>query len=211
MTATKHQIRGKFITVEGVEGVGKSTNAVFVREQIQQAGFEVIVSREPGGTATGERIRSILLDKKEHQMTALTELLLMFAARSQHIEQVIRPALERGAWVLSDRFTDSSFAYQGGGRQLAPSVIEQLQDLVVGDCRPDLVLILDLDVETGLARASRRSAADRFELEQQAFFERVRNTFLERSKLPGYQLIDASQPLEAVQQEILCALETILR
>lgn len=211
MTATKHQIRGKFITVEGVEGVGKSTNAEFVREQIEQAGFEVIVSREPGGTATGERIRSILLDKEEHQMTALTELLLMFAARSQHIEQVIRPALERGAWVLSDRFTDSSFAYQGGGRQLAPSVIEQLQDIVVGDCRPDLVLILDLDVETGLARASRRSAADRFELEQQAFFERVRNTFLERSKLPGYQLIDASQPLEAVQQEILCALETILR
>lgn len=211
MNSKTEQLRGKFLTVEGVEGVGKSTNVEFIRSLLEAAGHEVIVTREPGGTATGERVRSILLDKDEQKMTALTELLLMFAARSQHISEVIEPALARGAWVVCDRFTDSSYAYQGGGRQLSAESIEQLETLVVDACRPDLVLILDLDVREGLARASRRSVADRFELEEQAFFDRVRRTFVERATRPGYQLIDASSSLAVVQRDIRQAVTELLQ
>lgn len=194
--------RGKFISLEGVEGVGKSTNIELIAGLVGEAGHEVVVTREPGGTALGERIRQILLDKNERQMTPMTELLLMFAARAQHVNEVIEPALARGAWVISDRFTDSSFAYQGGGRQLGEEVVAQIEHLVLSDFRPDLVFILDLDIETGLKRAARVAEADRFESEQKAFFERVRAAFIHRSTLPGYFRIDASSPIDQVQAEI---------
>ena len=129
---------GKFITLEGVEGVGKSTNLELISDLVESGGYDVLLTREPGGTRLGERVRDILLDKKETGMTPMAELLLMFAARAQHVEEVIKPALARGTWVVSDRFTDSSYAYQGGGRQLGSDVVAELEQLVLGDFRPDL-------------------------------------------------------------------------
>lgn len=202
--------KGKLITIEGVEGVGKSTNIEAIAKQIGESGFEVLVTREPGGTPLGERVREILLDKKENKMTPMTELLLMFATRAQHYAEVIVPALEQGIWVISDRFTDSSYAYQGGGRELGDKPVQLLESLVLEDFRPDLVLILDLDVRAGLQRAATVAEADRFEREQQTFFERVRRVFVERSQLPGYHLIDASQPIGAVQRDINEIVGTLL-
>jgi len=202
---------GRFITIEGTEGVGKSTNIALVREIVARYGHEVLMTREPGGTGTGERVREILLDKDEQQMTAMTELLLMFAARAQHVEEVIRPAVENGIWVISDRFTDSSYAYQGGGRELGSRPVELLESLVLGDFRPDLTLVLDVDVETGLARATSEAEADRFESEHRAFFERVRAAFVERAALPGCHLIDASQSIERVQADIQSIMEDFCR
>lgn len=202
---------GRFIVIEGVEGVGKSTNISLVGDLLREAGREVVMTREPGGTGTGERIRQILLDRSETRMSAMTELLLMFAARVQHVEEVIRPALARGAWVVSDRFTDSSYAYQGGGRELGHEVVARVEQLSLGGFRPDLVLLLDLDVSTGLDRATRDNEADRFESEQLAFFERVRAAFLARAVGPGYRVIDASQPLEAVSSEIRRVIGEILQ
>jgi dTMP kinase len=193
---------GRFITVEGVEGVGKSTNVAFLADLIRAEGFEVLVTREPGGTPLGERVREILLDKSEQEMSPIAELLLMFAARVQHVEQVIKPALNRGTWVISDRFTDSSYAYQGGGRQLGEQKVREVEISSLGDFRPDLVLVLDLDVEEGLKRAARVGVADRFESEQKLFFERVRAVFLERATQAGYALIDASVSVDEVQTEI---------
>lgn len=193
---------GKFITLEGVEGVGKSTNLELISGLVESGGYDVLLTREPGGTRLGERVRDILLDKKETGMTPMAELLLMFAARAQHVEEVIKPALARGTWVVSDRFTDSSYAYQGGGRQLGSNVVAELEQQVLGDFRPDLVIILDLDVQTGLERASKVSEADRFESEERAFFERVRETFVDRSTASGYRLVDAGQPLNEVQEVI---------
>jgi len=199
--------RGRFITIEGVEGVGKSTNLTVLETLIKEQGFDVLVTREPGGTATGERVRAILLDKEEQKMTAMTELLLMFAARRQHVEQVIEPALASGVWVISDRFTDSSYAYQGGGRQLGSQTVAELEGYVLGDFSPDLTIILDLDVSTSLARATSGSEADRFESEQLEFFERVRHVFLDRASGDRYRVIDACQTIDQVQVEIRQVIE----
>lgn len=168
---------GLFITLEGPEGAGKSTNREYLAERLRAAGIEVVLTREPGGTPLAERIREVLLAPIEEVMNPDTELLLVFAARAQHLAEVIRPALARGAVVLCDRFTDSTYAYQGGGRGLSLERIAALETFVQGDLRPDLTLVFDLPVEIGLARASARGRLDRFELEGQAFFNAVRNAF----------------------------------
>lgn len=203
--------RGKFLTIEGTEGVGKSTNLAFVRDWLQARSIEVIVTREPGGTALAEEIRSLLLAKRDEPVDENAELLLVFAARAQHIAQVIKPALARGAWVLSDRFTDATYAYQGGGRGLNKSVIAQLELLVQGELRPDLTLILDIDVELGLERARQRGELDRFESETLAFFERVRVAYQERAAVAPtrYAVINAGQPLEKVQSDIALSLSKL--
>jgi dTMP kinase len=201
-------MKGKFITVEGIEGVGKSTNMEYIHRELQAAGRDVLVTREPGGTPLAEAIRELLLDPAFTGMDTLCELQLMFAARAEHLAKVIRPALAAGQWVLCDRFTDATYAYQGGGRGVDPGVIARLEDLVQGDFRPDLTLLLDVPVATGLARASLRGAPDRFEQEQVGFFERVRQAYLELARRnPGrYRVIDASQPLEGVQRLIRACL-----
>ncbi len=195
---------GRFITVEGTEGVGKSTNIDFLAESLRIRGKEVILTREPGGTPLAEELRNILLTPGTERISAETELLLMFAARAQHLENVIRPALQRGAWVISDRFTDATYAYQGGGRGMSVQSIAVLENLVQGALRPDMTLLLDLPVEIGLRRASQRSTPDRIEQEKVAFFERVRQAYLQRAQQDPSRIkvIDASRPLTDVQQQI---------
>ncbi len=195
---------GKFITLEGAEGVGKTTNREFIRSCIEMSGHSVSVTREPGGTPLAEQIRGLLLEHREGGMTSDTELLLMFAARAEHLARVIRPALDAGQWVLCDRFTDATYAYQGGGRGIPSSRIAALEEWVQGDVRPDLTLLLDLPVAEGLQRAGKRSSPDRFESEQAAFFERVRQAYLALAQQhpARYRVIDAAQPLEVVQQRI---------
>jgi len=195
---------GKFVTVEGSEGVGKSTNIGFIKDVLESSGKEIVLTREPGGTAPGERIRDILLDNKINTMSDDTELLLMFAARAQHLAEVIKPALEQGKWVICDRFTDATYAYQGGGRGIDTSRIATLENWVQGDLRPDLTILLDINVNEGLERAGQRSEPDRFELEKQAFFERVRNAYLKMAKdnPERFRTIDAGKPLNDVQAQI---------
>lgn len=203
---------GKFITVEGTEGVGKSTNMAFIEAWLKKAGMELVVTREPGGTELGEKLRAVLLDAKEQSMCDDTELLLMFAARAQHLQEIIQPALAAGKWVLCDRFTDATYAYQGGGRGIKMSRIAQLEQWVQGDLRPDMTLILDLPVAAGLERAGKRSEPDRFELEKHDFFNKVRDTYLARAAvLPErYQVIDAAPSITEVQQSIQCVLEKMV-
>lgn len=198
------QQHGKFLTIEGTEGVGKSTNLAYVKAWLETRGIEVIVTREPGGTPLAEEIRALLLTRRDEAVDETAELLLVFAARAQHIARVIKPALARGAWVLSDRFTDATFAYQGGGRGLSMDTIAQLEQLVQGELRPDLTLILDIDVQLGLERARQRGELDRFESETIAFFERVRAAYRARVDAHPlrYALINAGQPLAAVQTAI---------
>lgn len=193
-----------FITLEGSEGVGKTSNLEFIKSLLDKAGIEYIETREPGGTPLGEALRQTLLGEDFKGMSDDTELMLMFAARAEHVAQVIRPALERGQWVLCDRFTDSTYAYQGGGRQLDMDRIAGLEQWVLGDLRPDLTLLLDAPVEIGRERAGKRSEPDRFEQERDAFFNRVRDTYLDRAKQdPGrVKVIDASLDLPAVQSQI---------
>lgn len=195
---------GLFITLEGPEGAGKSTNREYLAERLRAAGIEVLLTREPGGTPLAERIREVLLTPGDEVMNADTELLLVFAARAQHLAAVIRPALARGAVVLCDRFTDSTYAYQGGGRGLSVERIATLEHFVQGELRPDLTLVFDLPVEIGLARASARGRLDRFEQEGRVFFEAVRNAYLKRAEADParYQLVDAAQPLAQVQQAL---------
>lgn len=195
---------GLFITLEGPEGAGKSTNRDYLAERLRSAGCEVVLTREPGGTPLAERIRELLLAPSDEPMAVDTELLLVFAARAQHLAQVIRPALAAGKVVLCDRFTDATYAYQGGGRGLPQERIAQLEAFVQGDLRPDLTLVFDLPVEVGLARALARGRLDRFEQEAQAFFEAVRHTYLERARLAPerYRVLDAAQPLVAVQAQL---------
>jgi dTMP kinase len=196
--------RGKFITIEGVEGVGKSTNIAHLRNLIETAGFEVVLTREPGGTPLGEAIRGLLLDPRYTGMSPDCELQLMFAARAEHLARVIHPTLANGQWVLCDRFTDATYAYQGGGRGIDPEKIAHLEQWVQGDFRPDLTVLLDVPVEVGLARAGNRGELDRFEREQIVFFERVRQTYLDLAvRHDGrYRVIDANQPLAMVQQQL---------
>jgi dTMP kinase len=204
--------KGKFITLEGSEGAGKTTAIDAIREWSKNAGIELLVTREPGGTPTAEKIRNLLLDKNNNDILPDTELLLMFAARAQHLNELILPAILQGRWVICDRFTDATYAYQGGGRNIDMRRIEQLENWVQGDLRPDLTLLLDLPVEVGLARASNRSEPDRFEIEKSSFFERVRKVYLDRAtQFPEqYRVIDATKTIEEVQSQIHQALNEYL-
>ena len=195
---------GLFITLEGPEGAGKSTNRDYLATRLREQGIDVLLTREPGGTPLAERVRELLLAPSEEPMAADTELLLVFAARAQHLAQVICPALARGAVVLCDRFTDATYAYQGGGRGLSEVRIEVLENFVQDTLRPDLTLVFDLPVEVGLARAAARGRLDRFEQEGQSFFEAVRQTYLRRAALQPqrYYILDASQSLAGVQQAL---------
>lgn len=200
--------RGKFITVEGMEGVGKTTNIRIIESVLERAGIAFETTREPGGTPVAESIRTLLVDHGNEHMEALTELLLVFAARAQHLNAFILPALAAGTWVVCDRFTDSTYAYQGGGRGIDPAVIKDLERIALDGVEPDLTFVLDLDPEEGLARAEARGAKDRFESEGIDFFHRVRQTYLERAKThERMKVIDASANVETVGRRISSILE----
>lgn len=208
-------MHGRFITFEGGEGAGKSTQIALAAEWLRKRGLEVVLTREPGGTPRAERLRGMLLERDVEPMPESCELLLMFAARATHLENLVRPAVTRGAWVLCDRFTDATYAYQGGGRRLPVGHIDALAAIVHPDFWPDLTVLLDLPVATGLARAAARNGADgpdRFESEQQAFFERVRAAYLERARAEParFRLIDAAQPAGQVARRIEGALADLL-
>lgn len=200
--------RGRFIVVDGIEGAGKSTQLETLRQYLGSTGLTVVCTREPGGTALGEQLRALLLQPRPEGIADDTELLLMFAARAEHIARVIEPALARGDWVLCDRFTDASYAYQGGGRGLSLDRILHLEEFVQGALRPDLVLIYDLPPETGLARAGRRGAADRFEQEEYEFHARVRLAYLNRAATAParYRVLDAAPAQPEVAAATLSAI-----
>ncbi len=205
-------MKGLFVTLEGPEGAGKSTNREYLADRLRARELDVVLTREPGGTPLAERIRDLLLTPADEPMAVDTELLLVFAARAQHLAQVIRPALARGAVVLCDRFTDATYAYQGGGRGLPLERIAQLETFVQGDLRPDLTLIFDLPVEVGLARAAARGRLDRFEQEGICFFEAVRSAYLQRAEAAPsrYRVLDAGQPLSAVQRDVEALIPELL-
>jgi dTMP kinase len=200
--------RGRFITLEGGEGAGKSTQVDRLRQFLAARGIPVITTREPGGTPVAELIRGVLLSKDHPAMHPDTELLLMFAARAEHLRTLILPALESGTWVICDRFTDATYAYQGGGRGLNMARIAALETWVQGPVRPDLTLLLDMDVKAGLARARGRGEADRFEQETVEFFERVRRTYLDRarSEPQRYRVVDATGSMDQVTAALEAAL-----
>ncbi len=195
---------GKFITLEGIEGVGKTSNLQYIKQLLEQAGHDCVATREPGGTNLGEALRGLLLSHSDENMSADTELLMMFAARAEHLSKVILPALAAGKTVLCDRFTEATYAYQGGGRQLDTDKISKLEDWVQADLRPDLTIILDAPVAIGRARAGSRSAPDRIEKEQDDFFQRVRDAYIELAHQQPQRicLVDASLDLNAVQTQI---------
>ncbi len=203
---------GRFITVEGVEGAGKSTQLPFIHEVLSKAGPEVVITREPGGTEIGESLRDLLLEPRADPMASDTELLLMFAARSEHLAKLIRPALDAGRWVLCDRFTDATYAYQGGGRGIPADRIAILEDWVQGGLRPNLTLVLDVPVSVGMQRVHARGGHDRFEQEKTRFFERIRNTYLERarSQPKRYRVVDASGTIEETKRLLRQVLEDYL-
>jgi len=200
---------GKFITVEGIEGAGKTTCMQVVTEVIENQGITAIHTREPGGTDLGEDLRNLLLGHKHTGMSDDAELLMMFAARAEHIAQKIQPALDDGQWVLCDRFTDATYAYQGYGRGVSLEKISGLENWVQGKLRPDLTLLMDLPVEVGMERAGKRSAPDRFESEAWDFFERIRQGYLSiAAEQPSrVKVIDASQDLPDVQAQVRVAIE----
>lgn len=203
-------MHGKFITIEGTEGVGKTTNIEFIQTWLNQQQVDFVTTREPGGTPLAEQIRELLLTPRDEKVCNSAELLLMFAGRAQHLDQVIVPAVQSGLCVVCDRFTDATYAYQGFGRGMDSTLIAHLERLVQAELRPDLTLILDIPVEIGLQRASQRSAPDRFEREQTEFFERVRQGYLSiaANEPERCVVIDASQPLEDVQRDITTALKS---
>ena len=205
--------RGRFISVEGGEGAGKSTNIEGLRARLHAAGLRVVVTREPGGTPLAEEIRRLLLAPRDEVVCEDAELLLVFAARMQHVERVIKPALARGEWVISDRFTDATIAYQGAGRRMGVERIQALRTLLLGDFAPDLTLLLDLPVDSGMQRLAGRGAPDRFEMEDRAFFDRVRAAYLQLAAAePGrFRVIDAARPLPEVQAAVAQALDGFLR
>ena len=194
----------KFITLEGIEGVGKTSNLRYIKELLERAGHDCVVTREPGGTNLGEALRGLLLSHSDDNMSADAELLMMFAARAEHLSKVILPAIENNQTVLCDRFTEATYAYQGGGRMLDVDKISKLEDWVQGDLRPDLTVILDAPVEIGRARAGRRSEPDRIEKEHDDFFQRVREAYIELANHYPHRicLVDASVELKNVQQQI---------
>ncbi len=203
---------GCFISVEGIEGVGKSTNVEFIYQYLKDEGIDIVKTREPGGTELGEAIRHILLTPHHNDITDDTELLLMFAARSQHITTKIIPALSQDQWVLCDRFTDASYAYQGGGRAISYERIEILERWVQGTLRPDVTLLLDAPVELAMSRVHRRGEHDRFEQEEETFFQNVRTSYLAMAKRSPnrYRVIDASLDLEHVQAQIKTEMDHII-
>jgi len=200
-----------FITLEGCEGVGKSTALSYIKNYLSEKNINFIVTREPGGTGVAEALRKILLHHDDETILPITELLLIFAARAQHIAHVIKPALEAKQWVISDRFTDASFAYQGGGRKMSMDQLHILSDWVQGDLQPNLTLLFDAPVEIGLSRMTVRGATDRIEKEKADFFERVRAVYLARAnQFPErFKIIDATQSFESVQKQIEQALKQI--
>lgn len=203
--------RGCFITLEGGEGCGKTTNIDFLKQYLESQGKAVVVTREPGGTPLAESIRQLLLHVEDEPVAVDTELLLMFAARAQHVAQLIKPALVAGKWVICSRFTDSTYAYQGGGRGIEWQRISDLEQYVLGDFRPDATILLDVSVDVGMQRARNRADLDRIEKEDLAFFERVRQTFLRlASESPvRYHVINAEQPLQTVQQQLVSVMNTL--
>jgi len=203
--------KGIFITFEGVEGAGKTTNIAFIADKLQKAGHEILLTREPGGTKTGEAIREILISKDLPEMHHTTELLLMFAARAEHLHRKIIPALEQGKWVLCDRFTDASYAYQGAGRGIDLKKIAILETFVQNSLRPDYTFLFDLEADIGLARAHSRGEADRFEQQHIDFFNRVRSQYLKMAEAEKdrYRIINAKHDLETVQQQISHVLDEL--
>jgi len=195
---------GRFISLEGGEGVGKTTNIVYIQSLLEEQNISVLLTREPGGTPLAEAMRQLLLDKNQEEITEQAELLMMFAARAQHIKHVIKPALEQGVWVLCDRFTDATYAYQGGGRAMDVTAIKWLENFVQGELRPDLTLLLDAPVQVGMSRAAQRGKLDRFELEKITFFEKVREAYLAMAAQQPVRIkvVNATQTLEHVQAEI---------
>ena len=205
-------MRGRFITIEGTEGVGKTTNIEYIKQWLDTNHISFVSTREPGGTPLAEEIRELLLANRDEKVCSKAELLMMFAGRAQHIDQVIEPQLAAGNWVLCDRFTDATYAYQGAGREMDSELIASLETMVQASMRPDLTLVLDVPVELGLERAGKRSEPDRFELEKTDFFNRVRNAYLSMAEQnpQRYKIIDASKTLEVVQQQIAYTLNNFL-
>ena len=203
--------KGFFITLEGIEGAGKSTMVNFIENFLIKDGHDVIKTREPGGTKIGEQIRTILLKNENNNLTADTELLLMFAARAQHMNEIITPALSSGKTILCDRFIDASYAYQGGGRGIDASHINLLEKWIQSNLMPDLTLLFDLDVSVGMARSQKRSAADRFEQEKSIFFEKVRACYLKRAEdePDRFRIINSGLPLQKVEDEITAILRKL--
>jgi dTMP kinase len=203
--------KGKFITIDGIEGAGKSTQIAFICDYLQRKGLDVVKTREPGGTELGDKIRKLLLSRDTGDMHSDTELLLMFSDRNEHIQRKIKPALNAGKWVVSDRFTDASFAYQGGGRELDIERISELESWVHGEFQPDLTIILDIETDLGMRRIEARVEKDRIEQEDWDFFERVRKAFVDRAKKypERIKLIDATCSVEEVQQKIKSLLEAL--
>lgn len=203
--------KGKFITIDGVEGAGKSTQIAFICDYLKSRQIDVVLTREPGGTDVGEKIRELLLSNDTGKMHADTELMLMFAARNEHIQNKILPALNNGSWVLSDRFTDASYAYQGGGRGLSIERITQLEAWTLQDFAPDMTFLLDLSVEIGMSRVENRGEKDRIESEAIDFFNRVRQTYIDRSKQypDRIKLIDSSKTPDYTKAQIQAILETL--
>jgi len=204
--------KGLFITFEGVEGAGKTTNIQYIAEKIQEAGHSILLTREPGGTELSEAIRELLISKEYPEMHMDTELLLMFAARSEHLHKKILPAINEGKWVLCDRFTDASYAYQGAGRGISDTNIATLEKLVQGTLKPDYTFLFDLEAQIGLSRAKNRGETDRFEQQHIDFFNRVRNQYLAMAKAEQnrYRIVNAQHDLNTVQKQISALLTDIL-
>jgi dTMP kinase len=204
---------GKFITIEGIEGAGKSTQLTFIENYLADRNQPLVVTREPGGTKLGEQIRELLLTPRSEGMAVDTELLLMFAARAEHIEQVIKPALKRNEWVLSDRFTDATFAYQGGGRGISQQRITEIANWTLKGLQPDLTLLFDLPVEVGQQRVlSRNQGVDRFEQEKIDFFQRIKECYLERAQQEPHRIkvIDANKSIKEIQNQLTILLDRLL-
>ncbi|UCE76277.1 MAG: dTMP kinase [Gammaproteobacteria bacterium] len=210
--APEDKSTGCFLTFEGGEGAGKSTNLDYVRDRLEAAGIPLLLSREPGGTALGEQIRALLLTPENKGMSSDAELLLMFAARAEHLHKVIIPALQRGTWVLCDRFTDATYAYQGGGRGIPSERIAVLEDWVQGGFQPDMTILFDLPIDVGMQRAGQRGELDRFEQEDVSFFEAVRASYRERARQHPrrFRVVDASLELDAVRQQLDEILDELL-
>ncbi len=204
-------VTNAFVTLEGTEGVGKSTSLAFIEQALSEAGHRVVVTREPGGTQLGEHIRNWVLGGDHVSLSAEVEALLMFAARAQHLKEIILPALADGAWVLCDRFTDATVAYQGGGRGASAELLSSLKTAIQGDLEPDLTLLFDAPIEVGLARISNRKP-DHFERENHEFFAKVREAYLNQAKRypDRIKLIDATQPVANVEHELQCHLDVLL-
>ena len=203
---------GQFITIEGIECVGKSTNAKFIENTLNKKGYKTLVTREPGGSGVGEKIRNILLFENKDTLSPMTELLLLFAAREKHINEIIKPALRQGIWVICDRFTDASFAYQGFGRELGFDKVNALKSLIQKDFEPELTILLDAPLEIIISRR-KLNPNDRFESEDKAFFERVRNGYLELANIfdERVKVIDASKDIKKVQDQIQILINDLVR